>query len=202
VDIGEIRLRPDAMRPPVHIRRCYDRVTLATFAKHYETNKPLPEALYTKIVAARKFRAAYQTQRQVHFATVDLELHSSDFHPENGEESIFDREKKVAERTMAKKPFEKDRYLCSFVHVFAGMSYAAGYYSYKWAEVLSADAFSAFEDFISDDMAVREAGRRFRKTVLSSGGGVHPAEVFREFRGRDPITVPLLKQAGIVCDSS
>jgi oligopeptidase A len=94
-------------------------------------------------------------------------------------------------------PLDEDRFLCSFGHIFAG-GYAAGYYSYKWAEVLSADAFSAFEEAgIEDPAAVAEIGRRFRDTVLSLGGGTPPMEVFQAFRGRPPSPAALLRHSGL-----
>ena len=94
-------------------------------------------------------------------------------------------------------PLEDDRSLCAFLHIFAG-GYAAGYYSYKWAEVLSADAFSAFEEAgLDDERALVATGRRFRDTVLALGGGRHPMDVFRDFRGRDPEPDALLRQSGL-----
>ena len=94
-------------------------------------------------------------------------------------------------------PLEEDRFLCSFTHIFAG-GYAAGYYSYKWSEVLSADAFGAFEEAGLDDEAkVRGQGRQFRDTILALGGGRHPMDVFKDFRGREPDTQALLRQRGL-----
>ncbi|MFP3434925.1 M3 family metallopeptidase, partial [Paraburkholderia sp. SIMBA_061] len=88
-------------------------------------------------------------------------------------------------------------FLCSFGHIFAG-GYAAGYYSYKWAEVLSADAFAAFEEAgLDDDMALAKVGKQFRDTVLALGGSLHPMSVFKEFRGREPQTEPLLRHSGL-----
>merc|ERR1711966_469336 len=121
---------------------CYHRATLMSFAKHYETGEPLPDDLFDKIVAARTFRAGSMMMRQLHFATVDLSLHSAaHFDPESGDASkIFELEQKVAEKTCVVMPLPEDRFLCGFAHIFAG-GYSAGYFSYKWAEVLSADAF-------------------------------------------------------------
>ncbi|MBC7817780.1 MAG: M3 family peptidase, partial [Planctomycetaceae bacterium] len=94
-------------------------------------------------------------------------------------------------------PLPEDRMLCAFSHIFSG-GYAAGYYSYKWAEVLSADAFGAFEEAgLDNEPAVQATGRRFRDTVLSLGGSRHPLEVFRAFRGRDPDPSALLRQCGL-----
>jgi oligopeptidase A len=92
----------------------------------------------------------------------------------------------------------EDSSLCAFSHIFSG-GYSAGYYSYKWAEVLSADAFSAFEEAgLADEKAVAETGRRFRDTVLSQGGGRHPMEIFKDFRGREPRPDALLRHSGLL----
>jgi oligopeptidase A len=100
------------------------------------------------------------------------------------------------ERASVLPMFPEDRFLCSFSHIFAG-GYAAGYYSYKWAEVLSADAFSAFEEAgLDDESSVRQTGRRFRDTVLALGGSRHPMQIFREFRGREPSPQALLRHNG------
>jgi len=175
---------------------CYERKTLYGFAKHYETGEALPEELYQRLLAAKTYRAGSMTLRQLHFACTDLELHSS--YVPGGEESVFDRERKVAERTTVMAPLPEDRFLCGFSHIFAG-GYAAGYYSYKWAEVLSADAFAAFEDVgLEDETAIRDTGRRFRDTVLACGGGKPPAQVFRDFRGRDPSPDALLRHNNLL----
>ena len=109
----------------------------------------------------------------------------------------FDVQRRVAARTTVLPPLPEDRFLCSFTHIFAG-GYAAGYYSYKWAEVLSADAFAAFEEAgLEDPRAVAATGRRFRDTVLALGGSRHPMDVFKAFRGREPSTAALLRQAGL-----
>jgi oligopeptidase A len=91
----------------------------------------------------------------------------------------------------------EDAFLCSFGHIFAG-GYSAGYYSYKWAEVLSADAFAAFEEAgLDNDAAIRTTGRRFRDTVLALGGSQHPMDIFKAFRGREPSTEALLRHSGL-----
>jgi oligopeptidase A len=96
------------------------------------------------------------------------------------------------------QPLPEDAFLCSFGHIFAG-GYAAGYYSYKWAEVLSADAFAAFEEAgLDNEEAIATVGKRFRDTVLALGGSLHPMEVFKAFRGREPQTEPLLRHSGLV----
>ncbi|CAN0035726.1 unnamed protein product [Choristocarpus tenellus] len=127
---------------------------------------------------------------------MDMELHHS-YDPES-EESVFDVQRQVAARYTVLPPLKEDRFLCSFEHIFAG-GYAAGYYSYKYAEVMSADAFAAFEEAGLDDKeAAATVGRRFADTVLGMGGGRHPSKVFQDFRGRDPSPEALLKHCGLV----
>eukprot|EP01121_Diplochlamys_sp_Union-15-3_P001654 TRINITY_DN11434_c0_g1_i1.p1 TRINITY_DN11434_c0_g1~~TRINITY_DN11434_c0_g1_i1.p1 ORF type:complete len:144 (-),score=17.22 TRINITY_DN11434_c0_g1_i1:4-435(-) len=132
--------------------------------------------------------------RQIMFSMLDMELHHS-FDPTK--ESIFDIQRRVAEKTSFLPLLDYDRFLCSFSHIFGG-GYAAGYYSYKWAEVLSADAFAAFEEIgLNDDNKTRELGARFRNSILSKGGSQHPIELFKEFRGREPSAEALLRQRGL-----
>jgi len=139
--------------------------------------------------------AATAMLRQLKFAMTDMELHHG-FDPE-GKESFQDIYRRISSLTSVLPPHPQDFTLCAFSHIFAG-GYAAGYYSYKWAEVLSADAFGAFEEAGLENTAKQqEIGMRFRNTVLSLGGSKHPAEIFREFRGRDPSTEPLLRQSGL-----
>lgn len=174
---------------------CYHRPTLLGMTAHYETGEPLPEDLFEKIVAARTFRSGSMMLRQLRFGLTDLRLHT-DYDPA-GPESPFDVMRQVNELTGVMPMHSDDRSLCSFQHIFSG-GYAAGYYSYKWAEVLAADAFSAFEDAgLDDDAAVRRVGRRFRDTVLALGGSRHPLDIFRDFRGRDPSPEPLLRTHGL-----
>ncbi|KAJ9507608.1 hypothetical protein QJQ45_019220 [Haematococcus lacustris] len=173
---------------------CYDKKTLYSFAKHFETGEPLPEESFQRLKAAKTFRSGTMMLRQIHFSLVDLELHAR-YTPGKGE-TVFERDAQVAKKTQVRlgdEPFPEDRFLCSFSHIFAG-GYSAGYFSYKWAEVLSADAFGAFEDAgLDDESAVKATGQRFRDTVLALGGSVAPLEVFKAFRGREPSTVALLK---------
>ncbi len=174
---------------------CYDARSVRRISAHVETGEPLPDALFEKIDAARTYRAGSDMLRQLYFGFTDLELHAR-FDPESGR-SAFDVQQQVAERTTVLPPLPEDRFLCSFSHIFAG-GYAAGYYSYKWAEVLSADAFGAFEEAgLGSEEAVRDTGRRFRETVLALGGSVHPMEVFERFRGRAPTPEALLRHAGL-----
>ena len=174
---------------------CYDRSTLLGMAHHWQTGAPLPEADFAKLQAARTFMGGAATLRQVHFALTDLRLHSQ-WHPESGQTPEQLR-REVARTTTVLPPIEEDAFLCSFGHIFAG-GYSAGYYSYKWAEVLSADAFSAFEEVgLDNEELIRATGRRFRDTVLSLGGSRHPAEVFETFRGRPPSAEALIRHTGL-----
>ena len=175
---------------------CYDRPTLLSLGQHYETGEPLPEHYFQKILAARTFMSGSGMLRQIHLSWLDLELHGR--YIPGGTETIADVRNRLAKITMVMPPLPEDNFLCSFTHIFAG-GYAAGYYSYKWAEVLSADAFAAFEDAGLDDPdAIGTTGRRFRDTVLSLGGSKHPMEVFTAFRGREPDPSALLRHNGLV----
>ncbi|MEQ9553112.1 MAG: M3 family metallopeptidase [Coleofasciculus sp. G3-WIS-01] len=178
---------------------CYDRPTLMGMAKHYETGESLPEHYYQKLLAARTYMSGSAMLRQLHFSLVDIELHHR-YQP-GGEESPADVRHRIAKTTTVLQPLPEDSFLCAFSHIFAG-GYAAGYYSYKWAEVLSADAFAAFEEVgLENEAAVADTGKRYRDTVLALGGGVPPMEVFKKFRGREPSTEPLLRHSGLVTAS-
>ena len=175
---------------------CYDRPTLFGMAKHYETGETLPEEYYQKLVAAKNYMSGSAMLRQLHFGMVDIELHHN-YQP-GGDETPNDVRDRIAQNTTVLKPLPEDNFLCSFGHIFAG-GYAAGYYSYKWAEVLSADAFAAFEEVgLDNESAVATVGRKYRNTILSLGGSLHPMEVFKQFRGREPQTEPLLRHSGLV----
>jgi oligopeptidase A len=175
---------------------CYHRSTIDEISGHVDTGEPLPEELFRKLAAARTYRAGSDMLRQLYLAMTDLELHRSAA-VADGSESAFAVQLRVAERTTLLMPIPEDRFLCSFAHIFAG-GYSAGYYSYKWAEVLSADAFAAFEEAgLHDEDAVAEVGRRFRRTVLARGGSEAPMEVFKAFRGREPTSAALLRHAGL-----
>ncbi|HIK31748.1 MAG TPA: M3 family metallopeptidase [Oscillatoriales cyanobacterium M59_W2019_021] len=174
---------------------CYDRSTLFGMAKHYETGETLPEHYYQKLLGARTYMSGSAILRQLHFSWVDLELHAR-YQP-GGAETVRDTRDRIAKTTTILPPIPEDNFLCAFGHIFAG-GYAAGYYSYKWAEVLSADAFAAFEEAgLDNEAAISETGRRFRDTVLAKGGSQHPMEVFKAFRGREPNTEALLRHSGL-----
>ncbi|MCA9734857.1 MAG: M3 family metallopeptidase [Deferribacteres bacterium] len=174
---------------------CYHKPTLTGMTAHIETGKPLPAALFEKICAARTFRAGSFMMRQLEFGLTDIALHTS-FDPE-GEKSVFDVHREIARETSALPPLQENRFLCAFSHIFAG-GYAAGYYSYKWSEVLSADAFSAFEEAgLDDEQAIANLGRKYRDTILACGGGRDPMAVFKDFRGREPKVDALLRHYGL-----
>jgi len=175
---------------------CYHRETLLTLARHYETGEPLPEDIFQKILAARTFMTGNAILRQVRFGWTDLELHAR--YRADGDETIDQLSHRIAAQTAVLEPLPEDAFLCAFGHIFAG-GYAAGYYSYFWAEVLSADAFSAFEEAgLEDSAALVATGQRFRDTVLALGGSRHPMEVFKAFRGREPNSEALLRHRGLV----
>jgi oligopeptidase A len=174
---------------------CYHRETLLGLSRHVDTGAPLPGAVFERIAAARTFRAGSLMLRQLTFALLDLELHHR-WSPD-GPETPFALQQRLASRTSVLPPLPDDRFLCSFNHIFAG-GYAAGYYSYKWAEVLSADAFAAFEEAgLENTEALAATGRRFRETVLALGGSRPAMEVFESFRGRAPDTAALLRHNGL-----
>ena len=175
---------------------CYHRPTLMGMAKHYETGEALPEEYYQKLLAAKNYMSGSAMLRQLHFSLLDLELHHR-YQP-GGNETPYQVRDRLAETTTVMAPLPEDAFLCCFGHIFAG-GYAAGYYSYKWAEVLSADAFAAFEEAgVDKEEALVSTGKRFRDTVLALGGSLHPMEVFKEFRGREPKTEPLLRHSGLL----
>ena len=128
--------------------------------------------------------------------SVYLFFASAQFDPD-GNATVFDAHHQIARDLNPLPPLSESRFLCSFTHIFAG-GYAAGYYSYKWAEVLSADAFAAFEEAgLEDEAAIAALGRRYRDTILACGGGRAPMKVFHDFRGREPRTDALLRQSGL-----
>ena len=174
---------------------CYDRATLKGLSRHAETGAELPDALFDKLVAAKNYRAATSMLRQVFFAATDMDLYARYPLPEWPDANAV---KCVNAKKYSPTPLlPEDRFLCSFGHIFGG-GYAAGYYSYKWSEVISADAFAAFEEAgLSDDAAVRATGRRFRNTLLALGGSEDPMDVYRRFRGRAPTIDALLRHSGL-----
>jgi oligopeptidase A len=173
---------------------CYQRDTLSRLARHYRTGEPMDAPLLDKLLQARTYRAGSNALRQISFALTDLALHTTD----PGQLDPTETAQRIARDILPLPPLPEDRFLCSFSHIFSG-GYAAGYYSYKWAEVLSADAFGAFEDAgLADPDARRAQGLRFRDTILALGGSRHPMDVFHLFRGRGPDPQALLRQEGLL----
>ncbi len=169
---------------------CYDLDTLRGFARHWQTGESLPKTFSEKLRASRTFQSGLANVRQLEFALFDLRLHR-DYDPAAGAR-VLETLARVRDEISVLRPPAYNRMPNSFTHVFAG-GYAAGYYSYKWAEVLSADAFAAFEE----SRFAPETGRRFRDTVLAQGGSRDAMELFVEFRGRKPSLEPLLRHAGL-----
>jgi oligopeptidase A len=159
---------------------------------HYKTGEPLPDNLLEKMLAAKNFQSGMQMVRQLEFSLFDFRLHAqySDASPVDAQEVLDQVRSEVAVMT----PPAFNKFQNSFSHIFAG-GYAAGYYSYKWAEVLSADAFSLFEDKGVFD---RATGEKFLNTILANGGSQEPMALFKAFRGREPNTDALLRHGGIV----
>jgi oligopeptidase A len=158
---------------------------------HVETGEPLPEAELKRLLGTRTFQAGMQTVRQLEFALFDLRIHS-EFAP-GGPSKIMQTLSEVRSQVAVVKPPAFNRFPQSFQHIFSG-GYAAGYYSYKWAEVLAADAFSAFEE---GGIFNRDVSSRFLASILEKGGSQDAMEAFVEFRGRKPQIEPLLKQLGL-----
>ncbi|MCM2972747.1 oligopeptidase A [Larsenimonas suaedae] len=173
---------------------CWEREGLDMIASHVDTGEPLPDDLFEKLKAARNFQSAMQMMRQIEFSLFDLRLHHEQSAP--SADAIQALLNQVRDQVSVTPRADKNRFQHGFSHIFAG-GYAAGYYSYKWAEVLSADAFSAFEEAGTFD---RETGQSFRENVLEMGGARDAATLFEAFRGRAPSIDPLLRHSGIVTD--
>ncbi|ENO8489740.1 oligopeptidase A [Vibrio cholerae] len=170
---------------------CWQEEALAFISGHYQTGEPLPKAMLDKMLAAKNFQSAMFILRQLEFGLFDFTLHTT-YDPEVGPkvlETLAEVKKKVA----VLPGLEWNRFSHSFSHIFAG-GYSAGYYSYLWAEVLSADAFSRFEE---EGVFNRETGQSFLNNILEMGGSEEPMELFKRFRGREPQIDALLRHAGI-----
>lgn len=170
---------------------CWEKESLDMIAGHYQTNAPLPDELYNKMIAAKHFQTGLQMVRQLEFSLFDFRLHL-EYNPDkaNQVQTILDD---VRNEVCVIKPPKFNRFQNSFAHVFAG-GYAAGYYSYKWAEVLSADAYAQFEE---KGLFDRRTGESFMENILEVGGVRHPMESFKAFRGREPKIDALLRHSGI-----
>jgi len=170
---------------------CWEREPLDLISGHFETGKPLPDELFERMRAARNFQSAMQMVRQLEFSLFDMRIHV-EYQPGQGGH-IYEILDAVRERVAVVPAADFNRFAHGFSHIFGG-GYAAGYYSYKWAEVLSADAYSLFEE---TGVFNRESGKRFLEHILEQGGSADPMQLYRHFRGRDPDIRALLRHSGL-----
>ena len=170
---------------------CWEPEALALISGHHETGEPLPQALLDKMIAARNFQSGMQMVRQLEFALFDFRMHR-DYDPARGGR-VYPILEEVRQRVAVVTPPSFNRFPHSFSHIFGG-GYAAGYYSYKWAEVLSSDAFSLFEERGIFDP---EVGRAFLENILEKGGSAGAMDLFVAFRGREPRVDALLRHSGL-----
>ena len=172
---------------------CWEWNVLQGMTAHVDTGEPLPRALFDKMLAAKNFQSGMQTLRQVEFALFDMLLHHQDTPPAD----VMPLLRQVQQEVAVIQPPAWTRTPHTFSHIFAG-GYAAGYYSYKWAEVLSADAYAAFEESAAADGTPSvETGRRYRQEILEAGGSRPAMESFKAFRGREPTVDALLRHSGM-----
>ncbi len=170
---------------------CWEKESIDLIARHYQSGESLPSDLFEKMTAAKNFQSGMQMVRQLEFALFDFRLHM-EYDPAIGDR-IQDTLNEVRQEVAVVTPASYNRFQHSFTHIFAG-GYAAGYYSYKWAEVLSADAFAKFEE---TGIFNRQTGEEFLHAILEQGGSREPMELFVEFRGREPTIDALLRHSGI-----
>nr|WP_186343823.1 oligopeptidase A [Pseudomonas peli] len=168
---------------------CWEPEGLALISGHYETGEPLPQDLLDKMLAAKNFQSGLMMVRQIEFSLFDFELHAT--HGDG--RSVLDVLEGIRQEVSVLRPPAYNRFPNSFAHIFAG-GYAAGYYSYKWAEVLSADAFSKFEE---EGVFNSATGQAFREAILARGGSQAPMVLFVDFRGREPSIDALLRHLGL-----
>ncbi|MDQ1830656.1 M3 family metallopeptidase [Massilia scottii] len=175
---------------------CWEWEVLQHMTAHVKSGEPLPRALYDKMLAAKNFQSGLQTLRQVEFSLVDMHLHY-DFDPASAQ-TVQELINDVRQKFSVMMPPAFNRFQHSFGHIFAG-GYAAGYYSYKWAEVLSADAYAAFEEAVEAGGGAlsEETGKRFQQEILAVGGSRPALESFKAFRGREPSIDALLRHSGM-----
>ena len=177
---------------------CWEWEVLEKMTAHAETGKPLPRELFDKILAAKNFQNGYMTLRQIVMSLTDWRLHAS-FDAKNAQgQAVLDLSRAIADQFNVIPQPAISRWINTFSHIFAG-GYAAGYYSYKWAEVLSADAYSAFEEAakLTGSVLDEKTGARYREEILEVGGSRPAAESFKAFRGREPSIDALLRHGGL-----
>ena len=172
---------------------CWEWGVLKHMTAHVDTGEPLPRALFDKMLAAKNFQSGLQTLRQIEFALFDMLLHTQ----HDPAQDFMPLLRQVREEVAVVQPPAFSRTAHTFSHIFAG-GYAAGYYSYKWAEVLSADAYAAFEETAGKDgLPSVETGRKYRQAILETGGSRPAMESFKAFRGREPTLDALLRHQGM-----
>jgi oligopeptidase A len=183
----------DAVELPIQFMEnwCWEKEALDLISGHFETGEPIPNELYQRMKDAKNFQSAMQMLRQLEFSLFDFRIHR-EYDPEQGAR-IYEILNQVRDQVAVLRPPEWNRFAHGFSHIFAG-GYAAGYYSYKWAEVLSADAFSLFEE---QGIFNQHAGRAFLQNILEQGGSTDAMELFEAFRGRKPEIEPLLRHSGM-----
>ena len=177
---------------------CWEWEVLEKMTAHAETGKPLPRELYEKILAAKNFQNGYMTLRQIVMSLTDWRLHAS-FDAKNAQgQAVLNLTREIADQFNVIPQPKISRWINTFSHIFAG-GYAAGYYSYKWAEVLSADVYSAFEEAakLTGSVLDERTGARYREEILEVGGSRPAAESFKAFRGREPSIDALLRHGGL-----
>ncbi len=170
---------------------CWEKEGLALISSHIETGETLPDSLFESLKKSRGFQSAMMMVRQIEFSITDFEMHAF-YNPEQVE-TVADLSQRIRQEIAVIMPPEYSRFMHSFSHIFAG-GYAAGYFSYKWAEVLSADAFSLFEE---EGILNPETGAKFKNIILAAGGSIDPMLLFKAFRGREPNIDALLRHSGI-----
>jgi oligopeptidase A len=170
---------------------CWEREALDTFARHWQTNAPIPENLFAKMKRAKTFRAANMQMRQLGFGIADLALHRE----WDGKTDIFKYTRDIFQQFSASTLPDDYAMIAGFTHLFANpVGYGAGYYSYKWAEVLDADAFTRFR---KEGVFNPATGHDYRERILAKGDSEDPADLYRSFMGRDPDPKALLERAGL-----
>jgi oligopeptidase A len=172
---------------------CWEKEALDMFARHFQTDRPIPASLFDKMIAAKCYRAANMLMRQLGFAAVDLALHTDYAQEKDGD--AMDYARKILDAHSPVRLPPEHAMIAAFTHLFADpVGYAAGYYSYQWSEVLDADAFTRFRD---QGLFDREVGEAFRARILARGNSEDPMVLYKSFMGREPRVDALLKRAGL-----